>query len=210
VFIDFYLVRHGKHDGTHLTEEGRAQVEASARKNLSSIRCCDLIFSSGMPRAIETAEVAYEAIVGSGTAMSVTPIRKDTGFGYEFAEADGAKQLWPWEECQKQVAAAEKAGERVTVAWMIQNWIPTRTVRQVLLCTMRHWAERLTASIDEAVRGRVCILVGSHASASFAAPFPTEITGNLENGGIIRYTWMAGVDTGLVAKLQFCEHLSAQ
>lgn len=209
MLVNFYLVRHGSHDGTHLTEEGRQQVAASAAKHLTAVNFTHC-FSSGMPRATETAGIALAAV-----GQDPLPVFTEEGFGYEFGQKLGAKEAWPLAVHQEHIDARHAIGEPVTAEWAMKDWPPARVMRAGLFFCLRHWAERIG---DEEVRIALAgdhdtppvvnVLVGTHGSAPYAALDPSVITGDLEYGGIIRYTFeFAG--NGSPARLVRCDHLEA-
>lgn len=189
--VCFYIQRHGEYDDSgDLTIRGKQQVEAAARTHLCSI---DFHYhcSSGIPRATQTLMTAAAAI---GNPLPHT-VMEDPFFGFEYLDnlADIEES---YDIIDRSIRSMKKAGEQVTLRWLLDEFPPARIMRWALRSAMYHLS-KMFAHMDSGqetwpfilLSGHINVLVGGHATASLAALNPSTMTGDLEHAGIIQYVW---------------------
>jgi hypothetical protein len=194
--VHFFLQRHGYHQGD-LTELGKRQVQRAAIKHLKG-KLFDKVFSSEMPRAVQTAEQAL-------LALGHTPVvvQTDLCFGYSFAE----DARWPHAHLLKQIDQARKMGVSITVDYVLNSMRDPPCLRAAggLLYTMHQWAQRVVENKPAGTLG-VNILVGSHGTNVLASTTPQQ-TPWANFADIMRYDF--GVDCNGNSRLIASEYLAA-
>lgn len=164
--VRFFVQRHGKYDSDfNLTEEGKQQVQQSAKKHCTGVNF-DYAFSSEQARARQTAE---HALVAVGQEQLGQNIRVEQGFGYLFAE----DQRWPHEKLLEQIAEAKRAGHTITVDFVIAELRNPPIIKMAagLLMTMHQWAQRI-AERGNSADTTINVLVGSHGTNVLATLEP--------------------------------------
>ena len=142
------------------------------------------LMSSEMPRACETTCVAMEAL-GFPPVTTYGNIIQDEGLGYVFAEKE-VKDRWPWQGVARTIQHEEDAGRKGSLGYVLYEygWPGGWMLRGGLQRTLHHWALRFA---QENRTSEITVLVGSHATASYAALDPEVVPGMLGNGDIMKY-----------------------
>jgi len=187
--IYVFVMRHGKKDpegGTNalLTAKGREQVAEVASQFLGGMSF-DLLFSSTLDRAAETAEIAYASASGEGVHIArYADRREELGFlglpDHEFA--DGLKNA----------KAKSERGEIVTVAdWL--KWAPEYMIE----ACVRFRTEIAQIALDTITGNGKNSLIGCHSPlAELGSTDPRTPT--LGEAGLIRYTVSVDLQLGMV------------
>jgi len=193
--VRLYLQRHGDWDPetTLLTPEGKAQVIRAARQHFKGINFTSA-FSSGMPRAnqtIETAAMVYHSALREAIRSSkfrAKTIREDVYFGYLFPENDQEiDKIWTFDALLEAIVLQEKSGRRPMLRTILSQWPSAEIIRWALRCTMTHIAEHLVELHRNT--DTINILVGTHATAHFAALDPKVTPGIIKPGDVVQYNW---------------------
>lgn len=174
--VQFYVQRHGEHNGS-LTSKGKQQVRNATLRHLKGLQF-HYAFCSEILRARETLSHALDAL---NQGRLFNRVRIEPGFGYQFAD----DPRWPHEKLLEQIEQASTTKDVITVDFVLSELCnpPCIRIAGALLMTMHQWAQRLSEKGGESP---INVMVGSHGTNVLATLTPKE-TPWAKNGDIMFY-----------------------